>query len=222
MESRIKSLYQRTPGGITVTTLANPGDLAIHLVFEGDPSASALSLDRFEDKLVRRLRPWVYSRRGESLEAVVGALLKETGLTVACAESCTGGLLGHRLTNVPGSSSYFLESAVAYADAAKKKRLGVPASLLARHGAVSEQVARAMAAGIKKTSGSDFGLAITGIAGPSGGTAAKPVGLVFTALAGPRGVIAEENLFWGGRDLVKFQSSQKALNMLRKELIKGR
>jgi nicotinamide-nucleotide amidase len=223
MESRIKGLYDNVPAGIKVTTLAAPGDLAIHLVFQGNEASSSVAakLDRLQEEMASRLRPWVYSTGGESMEAVVGALLRERGLTVACAESCTGGLLGHRLTNVPGSSAYFLESAVVYADRAKQKRLGVPASLIMRHGAVSRPVAREMATGIKRTSGSDYGLAITGIAGPAGGTARKPVGLVYIALAGDGRITVEKSLFWGGREHIKFQSSQKALNILRKELIKG-
>lgn len=224
MESRIKGIYKKIPAGVTVTTLASPGDLAIHLVYQGDGPASAADslLDGLQKKIAGRLEPWIYSTGGESLEAVVGGLLLEKGLTLACAESCTGGLLGHRLTNIPGSSSYFLESAVVYANRAKTKRLGVPAPLIEKLGAVSAHVARAMADGIRKTAASDFGLAITGIAGPDGGTARKPVGLVYTALARAKGVMVEKSIFWGGREQVKFQSSQKALNMLRKELIKGR
>jgi nicotinamide-nucleotide amidase len=146
--------------------------------------------------------------------------LKGKGLTLACAESCTGGLLAHRLTNTPGSSAYFLESAVVYANRAKVRRLGVPRSLIEEHGAVSAQVARAMAGGIRRTAASDYGLAITGIAGPDGGTARKPIGLVYVALARAAGVSVEKNVFWGGREQVKFQSSQQALDILRKDLIK--
>jgi len=222
MESRIKALYGSVPDGVTVTTLASPGDLAIHLTYHGRSGASpaAARLDDLQERMAGRLRPWIYSTGGESLEAVVGSILSERRLTLACAESCTGGLLGHRLTNVPGSSAYFLESAVVYADRAKTKRLGVPAPIIAKHGAVSAEVAREMAARIRKTAGADFGLAITGIAGPGGGSVRKPVGLVYTALSSSSGTRVERSLFWGGREQVKFQSSQRALNMLRKELIK--
>jgi nicotinamide-nucleotide amidase len=222
MESRISHVYREIPAAVKVTTLASPGDLAIHLVYWGGASVqtAASLLDGLQKKIVGRLGPWVYSTAGESLEAVVGALLREKGRTLACAESCTGGLLGHRLTNVPGSSAYFLESAVVYGNRAKSSRLGIPASLLGKHGAVSAAVARAMAVGIRRTAASDYGLAITGVAGPDGGTKRKPVGLVYTALAGPGGIAVKKNIFWGGREQVKFQSSQKALDMLRKELIK--
>ncbi len=223
MESAIKDIYAKIPADITVTTLASPGDLSIHLSTQGEASRSQAEakLDKLEKELRGRLEPWIYSW-GENLETVVGALLKERGLTVACAESCTGGLLGHRLTNVPGSSAYFLESAVVYDNLAKTRRLGVPRALIAKHGAVSSPVARSMAAGIRKTSGADYGVSITGIAGPDGGTAAKPVGLVYIALADKQGVTAGKNLFWGGREQVKFLSSQKALDILRKRLIKRR
>jgi nicotinamide-nucleotide amidase len=220
METRLKAFYALVPPQVTVTTLASPGDLSIRLTYKGPgPAEAAAVLDRLERALVRRVGPWIYSRDGADLADVVGAALESRGLTVACAESCTGGLLGHRLTGRPGSSAYFLESAVVYANEAKVRRLAVPAGLIARHGAVSAQVARAMARGIRASSGADFGLAVTGIAGPGGGTPAKPVGLVYIALARRGRVEVERRIFSGGRANVKFQSSQKALDMLRKSLI---
>ncbi len=223
MENRLKPVYRAVPDGVTVTTLAGPGDLAIHLTYRGDATRAEAGdrLDRLEASVVRVLGPWIYSRDGADLEAVAGALLRERGLTIACAESCTGGLIGHRLTEVPGSSDYFLESAVVYANRAKVRRLGVPAALIERHGAVSAPVARAMALGVRRTSGADLGLAVTGIAGPGGGTVRKPVGLVDFALAGPRGVAVERHIFAGGRSVVKLQASQKALDILRKTLTAG-
>jgi nicotinamide-nucleotide amidase len=223
MESRIKDIYSKIPAGVTLTTLASPGDLAIHFVYQGNllPGAAAMLLDRLQKKFAARLGPWIYSEEGESLEAVVGRLLREKGLTVACAESCTGGLLGHRLTNIPGSSAYFLESAVVYSNQSKMRRLGVPSATIRKHGAVSAPVAKAMAAGIQRTAASDYGLAITGIAGPDGGTARKPVGLVYVALAKDGRVAVEKSVFWGERERIKFQSSQKALDLLRKDLIKS-
>lgn len=222
METRLKPFYALVPPEVTVTTLASPGDLSIRLTYKGPGPAEAAAavLDRLERMLVRHVGPWIYSRDGADLADIVGAALEFRGLTVACAESCTGGLLGHRLTGRPGSSAYFLESAVVYANEAKIRRLALPAGLLARHGAVSAPVARAMALGIRATSGADFGLAVTGIAGPGGGTPAKPVGLVYIALARRGRVEVERRIFSGGRDNVKFQSSQKALDMLRKSLIK--
>jgi nicotinamide-nucleotide amidase len=218
METLLKPVYAVVPPQITVTTLAAPGDLSIRLTYKGPARRAGTVLDELEDAIVDALAPWIYSRNGESLEEVVGSLLKEKGKTLACAESCTGGLIGHRLTAVPGSSAYFLESAVVYSDRAKTRRLGVPTALLARSGAVSSAVARAMAGGIRRTSGADLGLAVTGIAGPGGGTARKPVGLVYIALADGKKVGVHRNLFFGGRSDIKFQSSQRTLDLLRKSL----
>jgi nicotinamide-nucleotide amidase len=220
METLLRPVYAEVPQGVTVTTLASPGDLSIHLSVKtgAEREESAARLEALVGRIEGVLGPYIYSRDGSDLEAVVGALLKKTGLTIACAESCTGGLIGHRLTGVPGSSAYFLESAVVYSDRAKTKRLGVPPALLERHGAVSAATARAMAAGVRRTSGADLGLAVTGIAGPGGGSARKPVGLVYIALARARGVVLTRNLFYGGRDYVKTQSAQKALDMVRKSL----
>ncbi len=223
MENLLKPVYRAVPDGVTVTTLAGPGDLSIHLTYRGESAKAAAEarLDVLEAAIGRVLGTWIYSRDGAGLEAVVGSLLRGRGATLACAESCTGGLIGHRLTEVAGSSDYFLESAVVYGNGSKVRRLGVPARLIERHGAVSAPVARAMAAGIRRTAGADFGLAVTGVAGPGGGTVRKPVGLVYFALARARGVAVERHIFAGGRSAVKFQASQKALDMLRKALING-
>ncbi|MCG2815624.1 MAG: nicotinamide-nucleotide amidohydrolase family protein, partial [Candidatus Aminicenantes bacterium] len=166
----------------------------------------------------RRLGENVFSTAGESLEEVVGTLLRVRKETLAAAESCTGGLLSHRLTNIPGSSDYFLMGAVTYSNSAKIAFLDVPADLIERHGAVSLPVASAMAEGIRKTAGADYGLGITGIAGPGGGTTAKPVGLVCIALAMSLGTEAESRIFLGPREKIKFQASQKALDMLRRRI----
>jgi nicotinamide-nucleotide amidase len=220
METRLRPVYAEIPAGVTVTTLATPGDLSIRLTYAGaGPRGTAEALlDGLVRSIDRVLGPWIYSRDGAGLEEAVGRLLRSRGKTIACAESCTGGLIGHRLTEVPGSSDYFLESAVVYSNRAKVRRLGVPASLIDRHGAVSAQVARAMALGIRRTSGADLGLAVTGIAGPDGGTPRKPVGLVYIALARGRGAAVSRNIFSGARSRVKFQSSQKALDLVRKIL----
>jgi len=220
MEMRLKPVYAGAPAGVSITTLAAPGDLSIRLTYAGrGPRREAEArLDGLERAIGRALGPWIYSYNGESLEEAVGALLRKRRKTIACAESCTGGLIGHRLTESAGSSDYFLESAVVYSNRAKVRRLGVPATLIKKHGAVSAQVARAMALGIRRTSGADLGLAVTGIAGPGGGTPRKPVGLVYIALARGRGAAVLRSLFFGGRSQVKFQSSQKALDLVRKAL----
>jgi nicotinamide-nucleotide amidase len=220
MEDRLKSVYPKIPAGVGITTLASPGDLQVRLTVSG--TANRARAERMADlsaTLVRRkLGDLIYSPAGETLEEVVGGLLRSRGRTVACAESCTGGLLSHRLTNVPGSSAYFIEGVVAYSDRAKSRRLGVPLALIRANGAVSAAVAEAMAKGIRARAGTDYGLAVTGIAGPGGGSTEKPVGLVFAALAWDGGAFVERSLFRGTRETVKFQSAQKALDMLRRKL----
>ncbi len=147
-------------------------------------------------------------------EENVGVRLRERGWTVATAESCSGGLIAHRLTNVAGASSYFLGGVVAYANAVKESALGVRPESLRDHGAVSEAVAREMAEGVRRRFGVDVAVAVTGIAGPDGGTAEKPVGLVHMAVAGPSGTRAEHRVFAGDRDAIKRQAAERALEML--------
>ncbi len=149
----------------------------------------------------------------ESPEARLGPLLRQRKQTLAVAESCTGGLLAHRLTNVPGSSDYFLGGVVAYSNAAKRTILGVDPSLLEREGAVSEAVAKAMASGVRRLFGADIGLAITGIAGPTGGTPEKPVGLVYIALAAEGTVRCERHIWPYDRLGNKEASARRALEM---------
>jgi len=154
----------------------------------------------------------------EPIEVRVGALLRRRGLTLATAESCTGGLLGHRLTDVPGSSDYYLGGAVAYANAAKVALLGVDAAVLAQEGAVSAAVALQMAAGARERLGADIGLSTTGVAGPAGGTADKPVGLVYIALAAAGTARCERHLWPHDRAGNKAASAQRALEMAREYL----
>lgn len=223
-ESRIEmlicDLYPKNPD-VKVTILASPGQIEIHLTsFSSDNALDAeRKILRLKKKLLSRLGNHVFSESGEELEEVVGRLLRKKRRTLAVAESSTGGLLSHRLTNIPGSSDYFLEAAVTYSNAAKVDLLGISPSLIETRGAVSFPVARAMAQGIRRRARADYGLAITGIAGPTGGTPEKPVGQVFIALAWAGGTKVQKNLFLGKREQVKFQSTQKALDMLRRHLL---
>jgi nicotinamide-nucleotide amidase len=156
---------------------------------------------------------------GEKLEAVVGGLLRARGATLAVAESCTGGLIASRLTDIPDSSTYFERGLVAYSAEAKRELLDVPAEVMARHGLVSPEVARAMADGARRRSRTTFGLSTTGIAGPSGGTAETPVGLVFVGLAWEGGALVREERLRGDRVQIKHRASEMALEALRRHLL---
>jgi nicotinamide-nucleotide amidase len=212
-------------GPVHVSTALVDGDVWVRLFARGVSRQAAESeLAPVERGVREALGPDCYGRDGETLEAVVGALLIERGLTLSVAESCTGGLLGHRLTGIPGSSRYFERGVIVYSNRAKEELLGVPEPLLRAHGAVSAPVAEAMAAGICRVGGSPCGLAVTGVAGPDGGTPAKPVGTVFIACAAPAGpgaptaVEVRRFRFPGDREAVKWQSAQAALDMLRRAL----
>ncbi|MDQ7798655.1 MAG: competence/damage-inducible protein A [Candidatus Edwardsbacteria bacterium] len=168
----------------------------------------------------RLLGDVIYGHDEETMEQAVGLLLKEKKLTLTTAESCSGGLIADRITDISGSSDYFLGSVIAYSNVLKGKMLGVKSQTLRLHGAVSRETALEMASGVRGRLGSDLGLAVTGIAGPAGGTDKKPVGLVFMAVAGPKGTVVEERRFLGQRRHIKESSAQAALNMLRMYLLK--
>jgi len=161
----------------------------------------------------------VYSTDGRALEEVLGEMLGARNLTIAIAESCTGGLIASRLTDVPGSSRYVERGVVTYSNASKIELLGVPADMIATHGAVSEAVARSMAEGIRTRSHVDIGIGVTGIAGPDGGTPDKPVGTVCIAATSTEETRVRTFRFVGGREMVKFQASQAALDMVRRMLL---
>jgi len=204
---------------VAATILATLGQIELHLSVRHASRAEATAiLERATAQALGVIGEDVFSTDGRRLEEVVGEALAARGLWLAAAESCTGGLVTSRLTDVPGSSRYVGASIVAYANDAKMSLLGVPEALIAGHGAVSEPVARAMAEGIRARAGADLGLGITGIAGPGGGTPEKPVGTVAVALATDGGTTARTFRFFGDRELVKFQASQAALDMVRRHL----
>ncbi|HUL73770.1 MAG TPA: competence/damage-inducible protein A [Vicinamibacterales bacterium] len=203
---------------MTTTILATPGQIELHLSATGSDVAEVDSaLDAAVEKLRQALGSVVFSVDGRGLEAVVGDLLRERGWRVAAAESCTGGLLLGRLTDVPGSSDWVIGGVVAYSNDVKVRDLGVPPALIAEHGAVSEPVARAMADGVRERLGADVGVAITGIAGPSGGSEAKPVGTVVIALAGSAPVVKTFR-FPGDRRTVRAHATAAALDLIRRAL----
>jgi competence/damage-inducible protein CinA-like protein len=201
---------------ISTTILAVLGQIELHLTAHARNRADAdAALEVAVRELQDVLGPAVYSVDGRSLEVVVGDLLRERKLTIAVAESCTGGLLTSRLTDVPGSSEYVERGVVCYSNRAKSELAGVPEAVIAEHGAVSEPVARAMAEGIRTRAGTNIGIGVTGIAGPRGGTPQKPVGTVAVAVALDEEVRVRTFQFIGGREMVKFQAAQSALNMTR-------
>jgi nicotinamide-nucleotide amidase len=204
---------------IETTILASLGQVELHLTLQSnDAAAAAERLDRAVADLASALGNDVVSITGESLEGVVGRMLRERRWWAAFAESCTGGLATSRLTDVPGSSEYVERSIVAYSNRAKVELLDVPESLIAQHGAVSEPVALAMAAGIRKRASVHVGVGITGIAGPGGGTEHKPVGTVCIAVDGGTSVVRTFR-FPGGRDVVKGMAANWAIDMLRRYLL---
>jgi len=166
-----------------------------------------------------RLREYVFSSGGVTIDETIAALFTQQGLTLALAESCTGGMIAQRITSISGSSRYFLEGAVTYSNAAKIRQLGVDARLLAEKGAVSGEAASAMAKGVRQSADSDLGLAVTGIAGPDGGTDDKPVGTVFISLAAPDGCWTKRFQFSGSRDEIRTITAWTALDWLRRYLL---
>ena len=206
---------------IDATILASLGQIELHLSTGADDADRATRLlDTATAELADVLGDSLVGTHGESLEVVVGRLLTSRGYRLALAESCTGGLAASRMTDVPGSSAYVLAGWIVYSNEAKVD-LGVDATVIEQYGAVSEPVALAMAVQARRRAHADYGLGVTGIAGPSGGSADKPVGTVWFGLAGPDGLIrAFTARFTGERDRVKFQASQTALDMLRGELLR--
>lgn len=208
-----------TDGDVAVSCAPVESDIWVRIVGRGAarPLAAA-ALDRIGPQVEAALGEDCYGRDAETLEAVVGRLLAERGLMLSVAESCTGGLLGHRITSEAGASRYFERGVLVYSNAAKQELIGVPEALLRAHGAVSAPVAEAMVAGVARLARSECGLSITGVAGPDGGTPEKPVGTVFVGALWPGGRAVRRYRFPGGREAVKWHSTQAALDLLRRGL----
>ena len=212
--------WERAQTPVAATILAALGSIELHLSARAaTQEAASIALDAAVAQAVAVLGFDVYSTDGRLLEAVVGDLLVDRGLRISVAESCTGGLLTSRLTDVPGSSRYVDQAVVVYANEAKTELLGVPVDVLREHGAVSEPVALAMAEGVKSRARADIGVGVTGIAGPGGGSPEKPVGTVAIAVVVPGEARVRTFRFHGERDQVKFQASQGALDMVRRMLM---
>ena len=223
VEQKVQPIYSRWRNErppIATTILAAMGQIELHLtVRETDAARAQARLDRARDDLLAVIGDDVYSTDGRPMEQIVGALLSDRGFTIAAAESCTGGLLMSRLTDVPGSSSYVRAGVIAYAYEDKTSLLGVPREMIETNGAVSEPVAVAMAEGIRERTKASVTVGITGIAGPGGGTPAKPVGTVVIAVIVPdQPVYVRTYTFIGGRTMVKFQATQAAMDRVRRML----
>jgi nicotinamide-nucleotide amidase len=205
---------------VETTLLAHTGDLQITLVCsKKNPDTAKQRVDELAERIEEKLEDWLYSSQGDSLEQIVLYYLEMRQATLAVAESCTGGLVAERITSVPGASRSFLGGAVVYSDALKTTLAGVPAELIARHGAVSAEVANALAQGIRARTGATIGLGVTGIAGPTGATETKPVGLVHIALCDPQGCDAVERTFRGDRIRIREWAAQQALDLVRRRLM---
>ncbi|MCW5961461.1 MAG: competence/damage-inducible protein A [Pyrinomonadaceae bacterium] len=214
----IYSSYEK----VRTSILFNKSDVEVHLTAQASSAREADILNNeIAQKIVRALGNAVFSTKGEEMEEVVGNLLKKMGKTLSTAESCTGGLIAGRITEVSGSSAYFIEGAVTYSNDAKMRTLNVPAEMLEKHGAVSAEVAEAMARGMRERARTDYAVAVTGIAGPDGGTEEKPVGTVYIGYADEDKVTSRKIIFPGDRYLIRWRTSQAALEILRRNLIKG-
>jgi nicotinamide-nucleotide amidase len=218
-DARVAPIYKRYID-VQTTILAGAGEIQLHLTTHAPFLHSAqVTLDELVGEIEEELGDLVFSDNGDSLEQIAGYFLQMRSATLAVAESCTGGLVAERITSVSGSSRYFLGGAVVYSNQLKTAFADVPAELIAAHGAVSSQVAVALAEGIRKRCGATLGLGVTGVAGPNGGTSEKPVGLVFHALASEQGTEVMERKFPGDRERVRRFASQHALDMVRRKLM---
>jgi len=218
-DARVAPIYKRFTD-VDTTILAAPGEIQLHLRTKGKSEEAADNrLDELVALIEEELGDNVYSDNGDSLEQIVSYFLQMRDATLAVAESCTGGLVAERLTSVSGSSRYFIGGAVVYSNQLKTQLADVPADLIDVYGAVSEHVARALAEGIRKKCGTSLGLGVTGVAGPTGGTAEKPVGLVFHALASESGTEVVKRTFPGDRARIRWSASQQALDMVRRKLM---
>jgi nicotinamide-nucleotide amidase len=219
VDARVAPIY-KTYADVETTILAGAGEIQLHLRCRKDSQAKAEArVEELAAKIEDELDDAIFSRKGETIEQIVSYLLQMRGMTLAVAESCTGGLLAERITSLSGSSRYFLGGAVVYSNELKTQFADVPKALIEQHGAVSREVAAAMAEGIRKRCLASYGVGITGVAGPTGGTEQKPVGLVYIALAGEEGTQVVERNFPGDRRRIRQFATQQALEMVRRALV---
>jgi len=218
-DARIAPIYSQYTD-VETTILAHLGDIQLNLMCAKSNLAVAQSrVDQLAEKIEEELGDLIYSSQGETLEQIVLFYLEMRGATLSVAESCTGGMMAERLTSISGSSRSFVGGAVVYSNELKTEFAGVPPSLLERHGAVSRQVAASLAEGIRERCDTTFGVGITGIAGPSGGTEEKPVGLVFVGVSDGKNTEVVERRFHGDRYRIRYYTSQLALDLVRRRLM---
>lgn len=219
LDEEIKELLKQQDNP-TIALLASDGEIHVRITAcsSGMDTADEL-LDTVEHKIRLKLGDYIYGVNDDTLAKVIGDLLSASNYTIACAESCTGGMLSSYLTDVPGSSRYFMQGIVSYSNEAKVQQLGVNNATIQQFGAVSEQTVREMAEGMRKIATTDFAIATTGIAGPGGATEDKPAGLVFIGLATPERLIVRQFLFQGERDFIRKRTVKAALEMLRRSLL---
>ena len=218
-DARVAPIYKLATD-VQTTILAGAGEIQLHLKSRAASlEVGQARVDQLVEKIEEELGDLVFSDNGDSMEQIVGYYLQMRNATLAVAESCTGGLLAERITSVSGSSRYFVGSVVVYSNQWKTAFADVPAELIEKHGAVSREVDAALAEGIRRSSGASLGLGVTGVAGPTGGSDAKPVGLVFHALSGDAGTEVVERKFPGDRKRIRRFASQQALDMVRRKLM---
>ncbi len=220
LDELIAPIYTKYENPVT-SMLFSKTDIAVQFTATANTTKEADKLnEKLAEEVCEVLGDAVFSRNGEPMEAVVGKMLAERGLTISIAESCTGGLVAKRLTNTAGSSAYFLEGAVTYSNDAKTRALGVPKETVVSCGAVSAEVAEAMAVGMRERSGSDLAVSITGVAGPGGGSDEKPVGTVFIGFSDKVSCFSKKIHLPGDRNLIRWRSSQAALDCVRRQIKK--
>ncbi len=219
VDARVAPIY-KTYADVETTILAGGGEIQLHLRCRKDSQAEAEArVEELAEKIEDEMGDAIFSRKGETIEQIVSYLLQMRNMTLATAESCTGGLLAERITSLSGSSRYFLGGAVVYSNELKTQFANVPKALIDKHGAVSREVAVALAEGIRKRCLSSYGVGITGVAGPTGGTEQKPVGLLYIALAGEEGTQVVERNFPGDRKRIRQFATEQALEMIRRALL---
>lgn len=220
VDEKIAPIYMQYKNPQT-TILFNKSEIEIHLTAQGKTEADAEELlEEVAAKIAEPLGVAVFAMNGEKMEEIIGALLTENKKTLSVAESCTGGLISARLTDVSGSSAYFIEGVTAYANEAKTRNLNVPAELIEKHGAVSAEVAEAMAKGMRERAKTDYSVSVTGVAGPGGGSEEKPVGLVYVGFSSETETKSIKLMLPGDRHLIRWRTSQAALDLLRRKMLK--